>query len=92
MNTGQLKYRFSYDDRSLVVEVLREAAGKFDILADDLEEDRDNPSKAAAYVSNRLKSEDCRRLAREIEKDMTPPHPRRRGNPHGAQPRFTEDD
>ena len=91
MNTAQLKYRFSYDDRSLVIEALREAARKCDILADDLEEDRNNPSKAAAYTSNRLKSEDCRRLAREIEKDLTPPHARRRGNPHGPYPRFTED-
>ena len=88
----QFKYGFSHDDRSLLVQVLREAAGKFDTLADDLEEDRDNPSKAAAYVSSRLKSEDCRRLAREIETDMTLPRPRRRGNPHGAHRCFTEDD
>jgi hypothetical protein len=88
----QLKHGFSHDDRSLVVEVLRAAADRFNTLADDLEEDQDNPSKAAAYVSNRLKSEDCRRLAREIEKDMMPPHPRRRGNPHGAYSRFAGDD
>ena len=92
MTMTQLKYRFSHEERGLVVEVLREAASRFNTLAEDREEDQDNPSKAAAYVSNRLKSEDCRRLAREIEKDMTPPHPRRRGNPHGVQPRFTEDD
>ena len=88
----QLKHGFSRDDRSLVVEVLRAAADRFNTLADDLEEDRDNPSKAAAYVSNRLKSEDCRRLAREIEKDMTPPHPSRRGNPHRTYSRFAGDD
>ncbi len=88
----QLRYGFSYDDRSLVVEVLRAAADRFNTLADDLEEDRDNPSKVAAYVSNRLKSDDCRRLAREIEKDMTPAHPRRRGNPHGAYQRFGDGD
>jgi hypothetical protein len=88
----QLKYGLSHDDRTLVVEVLRMAADRFNILADDLKEDQDNPSKAAECVSNRLKSEDCRRLAREIEKDMTPPHPRRRGNPHGAYPRLAEDD
>jgi hypothetical protein len=81
----QVKYGFSHDDRSLVVEVLRAAADRFKILADDLEEDQDNPSKAPAYVSNRLKGEDCRRLAREIEKHMTLPHPRRRGNPHGGR-------
>ena len=88
----QLKYGLSHDDRTLVIEVLRMAADRFNILADDLEEDQDNPSKAAACVINRLKSEDCRRLAREIEKDMTPPHPRRRGNPHRAYPRFAEHD
>jgi hypothetical protein len=88
----QLKHGFSRDDRSLVVEVLRAAADRFNTLADDLEEDQDDPSKAAAYVSNRLKSQDCRRLAREIEEDMTPPHPRRRGNPHGAYSRFAGDD
>jgi hypothetical protein len=88
----QLKYGFSHDDRGLVVEVLRAAADRFNMLADDLEEDQDNPSKAAARVSNRLKSEDCRRLARAIEQDMMPRHPRRRGNPHGAYPRFAEDD
>ncbi len=92
MTMTQLKYRFSYDDRSLVVEVLRAAADRFNTLAEDLEEDRDNPSKAGAYVINRLKSEDCRRLAREIEKDMTPSHPRRRGTPHGAHQRFGDDD
>lgn len=78
----RLKYGFSPDDRNLVVEALRAAADRFNILADDLEEDQDNPSKVAAYVSNRLKSEDCRRLAREIERDMMSPHPRRRRNPH----------
>jgi hypothetical protein len=86
----QLKYGFSHDDRGLVVEVLRAAADRFSILADDLEEDQDNPSKAAACVSNRLKSEDCRRLAREIEKDMAPPHPRRRGNGHSVNVHHTE--
>jgi len=87
----QLKYGFSHDDRSLVVEVLREAAGKFDILADDLEEDRDNPAKAAAYVASRLKGENCRRLAREIERDMALPYPHKRRTPHGAPPRHSED-
>ena len=88
----QLKHGFSHDDRTLIVEVLRAAADRFNTLAEDLEEDQDNPSKAAAYVSSRLKSEGCRRLAREIEKDMTLPHPRRRGNPHGAYSRFADGD
>jgi hypothetical protein len=87
----QPKYGFSRDDRGLVVEVLHAAADRYNTLADDLEEDRDDPSKVAAYVSSRLKSEDCRRLAREIEKDMALPHPRKRGNPHGAHPRFGDD-
>ena len=60
------KYRFSNGDRRLVVDALRAAADRFNTLAEDLEEDRENPSKAAAYVSNRMKSEDCLRLAGEI--------------------------
>ena len=86
------KYRFSNGDRRLVVEALRAAADRFNTLADDLEEDRENPSKAAAYVSNRMKSEDCRRLAGEIERDVIPPHLRRRARVHGAYAHFTEDE
>ena len=86
------KYRFSNGDRRLVVDALRAAADRFNTLADDLEEERENPSKAAAYVSNRMKSEDCLRLAGEIEKDVIPPHLRRRGRPHGAYQSFVEDD
>jgi hypothetical protein len=86
------KYRFSNGDRRLVIEALRAAADRFNTLADDLEEDRENPSKAAAYVSNRMKSEDCRRLAGEIEKDVIPPHLRRRGRPHAAYLHLGEDE
>jgi len=87
-----LKYRFSDGARRLVVEALRAAADRFTTLADDLEEDRDNPSKAAAYVSNRMKSEDCRRLAGEIEKDLMPPHLHRGGKPHNAHRYLSESD
>ena len=89
MTIIHLKYGFSHDDRGLVVEVLRAAADRFNTLADDLEEDQDDPSRASAYASSRQKSKDCRRLASEIEEDMTPSHPRRRGGAHGA--RFGED-
>jgi hypothetical protein len=92
MTMTLLKYRFSDGERRLVVEALRAAADRFNILADDLEEDRDNPSKVAAYVSNRMKSEDCLRLAGEIEKDVIPPHLRRGGKPHTAHPYFRDSD
>jgi hypothetical protein len=86
------KYRFSNGDRRLVVEALRAAADRFNTLADDLEEDRENPSKAAAYVSNRMKSEDCLRLAGEIEKDVIPPHLRRRGRAHAGYAHLGDDE
>jgi hypothetical protein len=78
-----MRYKFPLEaDRALVVEALRAAAEQFGTLADHMELDDGEPDcaeRVAEYAGYRKKSEECYRLASEIEGDALP-RSRRRGD------------